>query len=49
MMIAWALISLYKGSQDETLYSRVDGGNLERYAELEVVEERSLKPDDIYY
>jgi 3-mercaptopropionate dioxygenase len=45
----WALICLYKGSQGKTLYSRIDGGNLERYAELEVVEERSLKPDDIYY
>ncbi|MBC1213581.1 hypothetical protein GNE08_05025 [Trichormus variabilis ARAD] len=37
---------LCKGSPDETLYSRVDGGNLEIYAELKVVEVRSLQPDD---
>ncbi|WP_269083593.1 hypothetical protein ACN23B_08620 [Anabaena sp. FACHB-709] len=43
------MICLYKGSQGEILYSRVDGGNLERHAELEVVEKRSLRPDDIYY
>ncbi|BCL36239.1 hypothetical protein [Nostoc sp. MS1] len=46
--LAWGLIGLYKGNQAETVYSRIDGGNLEGHAQLEVVEERSLQPGDIY-
>ncbi|MBH8567242.1 cysteine dioxygenase family protein [Nostoc sp. CENA67] len=46
--LAWGLIGLYKGNQQETVYRRVDSGDAEGYAELEVVEERSLQPGDIY-
>ncbi|QSJ18737.1 cysteine dioxygenase family protein [Nostoc sp. UHCC 0702] len=46
--LAWGLIGLYKGNQQETVYRRVDSGDAEGHAELEVVEERSLQPGDIY-
>lgn len=46
--LAWGLIGLYKGNQAETVYTRIDGGNVEGQAQLEVVEERSLQPGDIY-
>ncbi|AFY34853.1 hypothetical protein [Calothrix sp. PCC 7507] len=46
--LAWGLIGLYQGNQEEIVYRRVDHGHAEGHAELEVVEERSLKPGDIY-
>lgn len=46
--LAWGLIGLYKGNQAETVYTRIDGGNLEGQAQLEIVEERTLQPGDIY-
>ncbi|MBH8575703.1 cysteine dioxygenase family protein [Nostocaceae cyanobacterium CENA369] len=46
--LAWGLIGLYKGNQQETVYRRVDSGNCEGHAKLEVVEVRSLQPGDIY-
>lgn len=46
--LAWGLIGLYKGRQEETVYQRVDKGNEEGHAKLEVVEVRQLKPGDIY-
>ncbi|MFN6568993.1 hypothetical protein [Dendronalium sp. ChiSLP03b] len=46
--LAWGLIGLYKGNQQETVYRRVDSGDSEGHAELEVVEVRSLQPGDIY-
>lgn len=46
--LAWGLIGLYKGNQQETVYRRVDSGDAQGHAELEVVEERSLQPGDIY-
>jgi predicted metal-dependent enzyme (double-stranded beta helix superfamily) len=46
--LAWGLIGLYQGNQEETVYRRVDHGDAEGHAELEVVEERSLQPGDIY-
>jgi predicted metal-dependent enzyme (double-stranded beta helix superfamily) len=46
--LAWGLIGLYQGNQEETVYRRVDHGDAEGHAELEVVEERSLQKGDIY-
>jgi 3-mercaptopropionate dioxygenase len=39
--LAWGLVGLYRGAQDEEVYARGDGG-------LELVERRSLAPGDFY-
>jgi predicted metal-dependent enzyme (double-stranded beta helix superfamily) len=39
--LAWGLVGLYRGSQDEEIYDERDGG-------LELVERRSLIPGDFY-
>ena len=39
--LAWGLVGLYRGEQDEEIYSRRDGA-------LELVESRSLVPGDFY-
>ncbi|MEH1878676.1 cysteine dioxygenase family protein [Nostoc sp.] len=46
--LAWGLIGLYKGNQEETVYRRVDNGDFEGHAQLQVTEVRSLQPGDIY-
>ena len=46
--LAWGLIGLYKGNQEETVYRRVDSGDAEGHAQLQVSEVRSLQPGDIY-
>ena len=46
--LAWGLVGLYRGSQDEDVYPRHDDGDNEERAELAVVERRSLVPGDIY-
>lgn len=46
--LAWGLIGLYKGNQEETVYRRLDKDESEGHASLEVVEVRSLQPGDIY-
>lgn len=46
--LAWGLIGLYKGNQEETVYRRLDKDESEGHADLEVVEVRSLQPGDIY-
>ncbi|MEH2082341.1 MAG: hypothetical protein V7K89_20870 [Nostoc sp.] len=46
--LAWGLIGLYKGNQEETVYRRVDSGDAEGHAQLQVTEVRSLQPGDIY-
>ncbi|QKQ75017.1 hypothetical protein [Nostoc sp. TCL240-02] len=46
--LAWGLIGLYKGNQEETVYRRVDNGDTEGQAQLQVTEVRSLQPGDIY-
>ena len=40
--LAWGLVGLYRGTQDEEIYARDDGGALER------VEARALAPGDFY-
>jgi 3-mercaptopropionate dioxygenase len=39
--LAWGLVGLYRGSQDEEIYGEQDSG-------LELVERRSLSPGDFY-
>ena len=39
--LAWGLVGLYRGAQDEEIYVKQDGG-------LELVERRSLRPGDFY-
>jgi predicted metal-dependent enzyme (double-stranded beta helix superfamily) len=39
--LAWGLVGLYQGEQDEEIYARRDGG-------LELVEQRALGPGDFY-
>lgn len=39
--LAWGLVGLYRGEQDEEIYARRDGG-------LELLERRSLVPGDFY-
>jgi 3-mercaptopropionate dioxygenase len=39
--LAWGLVGLYRGSQEEEIYARQDGA-------LELVERRSLSPGDFY-
>ncbi|MEA5603459.1 cysteine dioxygenase family protein [Nostoc sp. UHCC 0252] len=46
--LAWGLIGLYQGNQEETVYRRVDSGNAEGHAQLQITEVRKLQPGDIY-
>ncbi|MCL6751234.1 hypothetical protein KBT16_09730 [Nostoc sp. CCCryo 231-06] len=46
--LAWGLIGLYKGNQKETVYRRVDNGDAEGHAQLQITEVRLLQPGDIY-
>jgi len=39
--LAWGLVGLYRGTQDEEVYAERDGG-------LELVERRALEPGDFY-
>jgi 3-mercaptopropionate dioxygenase len=39
--LAWGLVGLYRGTQDEEIYARRDGA-------LELVERRALRPGDFY-
>ena len=39
--LAWGLVGLYRGTQDEEIYAQRDGG-------LELVERRALVPGDFY-
>jgi len=39
--LAWGLVGLYRGTQDEEIYARASGG-------LELIERRSLGPGDFY-
>jgi predicted metal-dependent enzyme (double-stranded beta helix superfamily) len=40
--LAWGLVGLYRGTQDEEIYARGDAGG------LELVERRPLSPGDFY-
>jgi 3-mercaptopropionate dioxygenase len=46
--LAWGLVGLYRGEQAETVFRRVDDGQQEGVAELQVVERRLLQRGGIY-
>ncbi len=46
--LAWGLVGLYRGEQEEEVYRRIDDGHAHGKAALELVEERRLRPGDFY-
>src|SRR6187399_2988494 len=46
--LAWGLVGLYKGTQHETVYRRLDDGSDESRADLQISKEQSLAPGDFY-
>jgi len=46
--LAWGLIGLYRGTQDETVYRRSDDGTDPQHARLEVAQVNHLQPGDLY-
>jgi len=46
--LAWGLVGLYRGRQEEDVYRRADDGRTPGRAQLELVERRRLVPGDCY-
>ena len=46
--LAWGLVGIYRGAQHETIYRRVDDGNEEGRARLEVQTEQQLSAGQFY-
>lgn len=46
--LAWGIVGLYRGTQDEIVYARTDDGTSETHATLGTLEHRSLVPGDLY-
>lgn len=46
--LAWGLVGLYRGLQDEIVYGRRDDASRDDHANLEVTERNALKPGDFY-
>src|SRR5438552_5405321 len=46
--LAWGLVGVYRGKQDETVYRRLDDGSDPTRAQLEVAKRQALKPGDLY-
>ena len=46
--LAWGLVGLYRGAQDEVVYTRTDDASAKEAATLEVLTRRSLAPGDLY-
>ena len=46
--LAWGLVGVYRGEQDETVYRRLDDGSNPSQAELEVSKRQALRPGDLY-
>jgi predicted metal-dependent enzyme (double-stranded beta helix superfamily) len=46
--LAWGLVGIYRGRQDETVYQRLDDGRDPVRAELEVAKRRTLGPGEFY-
>lgn len=46
--LAWGIVGLYRGQQDEDVFTRLDDASVEDRAELEVTERRSIVPGDCY-
>jgi len=45
--LAWGLVGVYQGEQQETVYQRIDDRSKSTFAELKEVGRRHLKPGDI--
>lgn len=46
--LAWGLVGLYRGAQDEIVYRRRDDGARDDFADLAVAERNALAPGDFY-
>lgn len=46
--LAWGLVGLYRGEQEEEVYTRRDDGSQEGYANLVLAERHMLRPGDFY-
>jgi 3-mercaptopropionate dioxygenase len=46
--LAWGLVGIYRGTQAETIYRRVDDGADEGKAALEVQQEQTLNSGEFY-
>jgi len=46
--LAWGLVGLYRGEQDEDVFARRDDGNNEAVCDLDVIERNALVPGDLY-
>jgi 3-mercaptopropionate dioxygenase len=46
--LAWGLVGLYRGEQEEDVFARRDAGKQEGQADLELAERRTLRPGDLY-
>jgi predicted metal-dependent enzyme (double-stranded beta helix superfamily) len=46
--LAWGLVGVYRGEQDETVYRRLDDGSDPARARLEVSKRQALKPGHVY-
>ena len=46
--LAWGLIGVYRGIQDETIYHRSDDGRDESHAQLEVARRQTVKRGEFY-
>src|SRR5215204_3181240 len=46
--LAWGLVGLYRGTQDEEVFLRRDDASVETTCELDLVEARGLMPGDLY-
>ncbi|MGE0462377.1 MAG: hypothetical protein AB7Q16_13495 [Vicinamibacterales bacterium] len=46
--LAWGLIGVYRGRQDETVYRRLDDGTKEGHARLEVARRQTMETGEFY-
>ena len=46
--LAWGLVGIYRGAQDETIYRRVDDGEEEGKATLEIQQQQRLSAGEFY-
>ena len=46
--LAWGLVGIYRGIQDETVYRRLDDGRDPVRAQLEISKQQTLRPGEFY-
>ena len=46
--LAWGLVGIYRGRQDETVYRRLDDGDDPAHADLEISKRQELGPGEFY-